>query len=132
MVKVFVTGGTGYIGSRLIRILLAEGHTISALSRRSGTDLDKLGLHVIQGTLKDLEVISAAAADANAVMHLGFETDIARFVECCEQDLAVIECISKALAGSGKLFASTSGIAVLGDTGDILLMSLAQQYLTPD
>ena len=118
--KVFVTGGTGYIGSRLIRTLLAEGHTIFALSRRSGTDLDKLGVQVIQGTLKDLEVISAAAADADAVMHLGFQIDIARFGECCEQDLAVIECISKALAGSEKLFASKSGTAVLGDNGGAL------------
>ncbi|MBA3560476.1 MAG: NAD-dependent epimerase/dehydratase family protein [Gemmatimonadaceae bacterium] len=31
---VFITGGTGYIGSRLIDALLADGHTVRALARR--------------------------------------------------------------------------------------------------
>ena len=32
--NVFVTGGTGYIGRRLIPFLLAHGHTVRALVRR--------------------------------------------------------------------------------------------------
>lgn len=32
--QVFVTGGTGYMGSRLIRMLLARGHGVAALARR--------------------------------------------------------------------------------------------------
>jgi uncharacterized protein YbjT (DUF2867 family) len=33
MARVFITGGTGYIGSRLIPILLARGHQVTVLTR---------------------------------------------------------------------------------------------------
>lgn len=32
--RVFVTGGTGYIGSRLIPALIGRGHRVAALARR--------------------------------------------------------------------------------------------------
>jgi uncharacterized protein YbjT (DUF2867 family) len=35
-VNVFITGGTGYIGSRLIRELIERGHRVRALVRRIG------------------------------------------------------------------------------------------------
>lgn len=34
MKSIFITGGTGYIGSRLIEILLQRGHTVTALVRK--------------------------------------------------------------------------------------------------
>jgi uncharacterized protein YbjT (DUF2867 family) len=51
---VFVTGGTGYIGSRLIPRLLAQGHRVSALIRPQS-----------QGKLpSDCEAVSGNALDA--------------------------------------------------------------------
>jgi uncharacterized protein YbjT (DUF2867 family) len=35
MAKVFITGGTGYIGQRLIPVLLSAGHQVAALTRAS-------------------------------------------------------------------------------------------------
>ena len=117
MVKVFVTGGTGYIGSRVVKALLAEGHTVTALSRRTGTDLEKLDVRVVQGNLKDLDTIAAAAAEADAVMHLAFEHDFTQYGKSVEQDTEVVHIINKSLAGSGKLFVMTSATGVVGDTG---------------
>ena len=117
-VNVFVTCGTGFIGSRVVKALIAAGYQVTALSRRTGTDLEKLdGVRVVQGTLKDLNIIAAAAAEANAVLHLAFEHDFSKYDQSVEQDTAVIKAITKALAGSGKLFVTTSATAVVGDTG---------------
>lgn len=120
MVKVFLTGGTGFVGSRVAKALVDQGHSVTALSRRTGTDLEKLNVTVVKGSLKDVEVIAAAAREADAVMHLGFEHDFADYPRCCEQDLAVVKAIVKALSGSGKLFANTNGSVGPGDSGETL------------
>lgn len=129
--KVFVTGGTGFIGSRVVKALIADGYHVTALSRRTGTDLEKLdGVRVVQGTLKDLNVIAAAAAEADAVLHLAFEHDFSKYAQSVEQDTAVIKAITKALAGSGKLFVTTSATGVVGDTGvDVVDETVAAEGL---
>ncbi|DBA75923.1 hypothetical protein WJX79_003476 [Trebouxia sp. C0005] len=116
MVKVFVTGGTGFVGSRVIRLLVAHGHQISALARRTGTELDKLNVKIIQGSVTDLDIIASAVAGSEAVMHLAFGHDFTKYQEAIEQDIAVIRTINKALQGSGKLFVSTCTTSVMGDT----------------
>ncbi len=53
--KAFVTGGTGFVGSNLIRLLLQQGYEIRALVR-SGSSLDNLtglDLEIIRGDLND-------------------------------------------------------------------------------
>ena len=122
MVKVFVTGGTGFVGSRLVKALVAKGHAVSVLSRRPGTELDKLLPSVVhvKGSLADLDVIAAAAAEADAVFHLAFDHDFSKILEACEQDATVVNAIVNALSGSGKLFVNTSVTTTAGDTGDDL------------
>jgi len=47
---VFVTGGTGYIGTRLIPALLARGHRVRALARSRPVDrVDLIRLRWIRG-----------------------------------------------------------------------------------
>ncbi|MBW4694313.1 MAG: NAD-dependent epimerase/dehydratase family protein [Lyngbya sp. HA4199-MV5] len=53
--QVFVTGGTGFIGANLVRLLLQEGYTVKALAR-SGSRLDNLqglDVEIIQSDLND-------------------------------------------------------------------------------
>lgn len=122
MVRVFVTGGTGFVGSRLVKALVAEGHAVSVLSRRTSTDIEKLHPSVVhvQGSLADLDIIAAAAADADAVYHLAFDHDFSKILEACEQDAKVVNAIVDALSGSGKLFVNTSVTTTAGDTRDEL------------
>lgn len=49
MAAVFITGGTGYIGSRLIPMLAAKGHTVTALARRSSAGKLPTGCTVVEG-----------------------------------------------------------------------------------
>ena len=130
MVKVFVTGATGYIGSRLVTALITEGHAVKALSRRAGTELDKLNVEVVHGSLEDLSIIEKAASQAEAVFHLGFDHN-SDYEASCKQDLRVVRAIVKALAGTDKLFVNTSVADVAGDTGNALGKELQRDMQTP-
>jgi uncharacterized protein YbjT (DUF2867 family) len=49
MQTVFITGGTGYIGSRLVKLLLAEGYRVIALTRQQSRHKVPAGAEVITG-----------------------------------------------------------------------------------
>lgn len=112
---VFVTGATGFIGSAAVSHLLARGHRVLGLTRsdQSADTLRRAGATPHRGTLQDLGSLRAGAGQADAVLHLGFEHDFTRFQEACAQDRAAIEAMCDTLAGSGRAFISSSGVALL-------------------
>ena len=58
---VFVTGGTGTIGSAVVAELLAHDHTVLALARSQlRADPQDAGAEVLRGELADLDVLRAA------------------------------------------------------------------------
>jgi 2-alkyl-3-oxoalkanoate reductase len=68
----FVTGGTGFIGSRLVRRLLAEGHTVRVLAR-SPEKAHKLfdeKAEIIPGDLSDAAALARGCKGADRVFHL--------------------------------------------------------------
>ena len=68
----FVTGGTGFIGSRLARRLLRKGHRVHALVRDPGRaeDLKKAGAAIFQGDITDRKSVETAMKGADRVFHL--------------------------------------------------------------
>ena len=120
MVKVFVTGGTGFIGSRLVQALVDAQHEVTVLSRGTASSLDQLNVKIVSGSFQDLDTVAAAAAQADAVYHLGFDHDFSKVAEACKQDLGVVRALIGALSGSGKLLVNTSVTVAAGDTGNAL------------
>jgi nucleoside-diphosphate-sugar epimerase len=109
--RVFLTGATGFIGSRIVPELLAAGHQVLGLTRSEAgsSQLEQAGVEAHRGTLEDPASIASGAAKADAVIHCAFDHDFSRFVENSEKDARVIEAIGAILAGSDRPFIITSG-----------------------
>lgn len=116
---VFLTGATGFIGSRIVPELLAAGHHVLGLTRsdRGAQSLAAAGVQVHRGTLEDLDSLRAGAAQADAVIHTAFDHDFANFVANCEKDQRVIEAMGSVLRGSNRPLIITSGTG-MGDAGN--------------
>jgi nucleoside-diphosphate-sugar epimerase len=71
--KIFVTGGSGYIGTSVIAELRSAGHQVTALSRSESSDerLREIEAEPVRGTLEDAAALREAAAQADGVIHLG-------------------------------------------------------------
>jgi nucleoside-diphosphate-sugar epimerase len=77
MATVFVTGGSGFIGQRLIRRLVREGHVVFALARseRSGKLLSQLGAQPMPGDITDPETLEAAVQKCELAFHAAAKVD---------------------------------------------------------
>lgn len=75
--KVFVTGGSGYIGRSLLRVLAAQGDSVTALvrSEASAKVVADLGATPLVGELTDAPLLRGAAAEADGVVHLALTGD---------------------------------------------------------
>jgi nucleoside-diphosphate-sugar epimerase len=109
--RIFVTGATGFIGSHVVKDLIAAGHQVIGLCRDStkAAALKAAGAEVQMGSLDDLEGLTAAAAKADGVIHLAFNHDFSTFAQNCEDDRKVISALGAGLKGSAKPLIVTSG-----------------------
>jgi nucleoside-diphosphate-sugar epimerase len=111
--KVFVTGGSGYIGKATLAALVRRGHTVEALARseRSAEAVRAVGVAPVLGGLDDLGVLNAAAARAEAVVHLA-QADTG------EADLAAATAMQDGVGGG--TYVHTGGTWVYGDTQGVV------------
>ena len=83
--KALVTGGAGFIGSNLVRLLLAEGHEVHVLdSLASGYrgNLEGVPLaRLVWGDIRDATMVDAAMAGTEVVFHLAASVGNSRSID---------------------------------------------------
>jgi nucleoside-diphosphate-sugar epimerase len=115
--KVFVTGGTGYIGSAVALRLKKAGHDVLALVR-SKTKAEKLsaaGIKLVEGDLGDPAGWAQAAWGRAAVVHCAFH-QAENGVELDRRTIASSRDLLRGQVGATLVY--TSGCWVYGDTAD--------------
>jgi nucleoside-diphosphate-sugar epimerase len=112
--QVFITGGTGLIGSAVVAELLGNGHTVLALARSDASALaaETAGAEALRGGLTDLSVLRAGAARSDGVIHLAFSNDFSSASAVAQgvaEESAALAALAEELTGSDRPFVTTSG-----------------------
>lgn len=77
--RILVTGGAGFIGANLVRLLLAEGYQVRVLDNFSTglrEHLSGLELEVREGDIRDPGVVAEAVAGVDSVVHLAAQAGV--------------------------------------------------------
>ncbi|MBB3173835.1 nucleoside-diphosphate-sugar epimerase [Endobacter medicaginis] len=117
--RIFLTGATGFIGLPTVGELLAAGHQVLGLARsEAGAALLRArGAAIQRGELGDLDSLRTGAAQADAVIHLGFIHDWANFAESCAVDRRAIEAMAEVLRDTGGRLLVTGGLVGMAPPG---------------
>ncbi len=115
---VFLTGGTGFVGANLVRLLLDEGYSVRCLARKGNNrkNLDGLTVEFVDGDLLDTPALRAGCAGARYAFHVAADyrlwvTDPAPMYRAnVDGTAAVIEAATK--AGCEKIVVCSSVAAV--------------------
>jgi nucleoside-diphosphate-sugar epimerase len=117
-VRVFVLGGTGSIGSAVVRELVARKHKVFGLARSeaSAAKLGEFGATALQGSIASPEPWTAELAGVDALIHAAcdFSTEMATI------ENRLLDAVLPALASQPNKprFIYTGGCWLFGATGD--------------
>jgi nucleoside-diphosphate-sugar epimerase len=112
--RVFVTGSTGFIGTELVKELIAAGHQVRGLTRSDAgvEQLKAMGAVVHRGDITDLDSLRSGAMGMDAVVNLAFNHDWSKFAQNAEDEINAIEALASVLEpGKRLVVTSATGLA---------------------
>lgn len=132
--RIFITGATGFIGTELVKELIAAGHHVRGLTRSEAgaQQLEAAGAEALHGTIQQLDVLRAGATGMDVVVNLAFNhDDMSKFAQSGQDERAAIEALGAALE-PGKLLVVTSGTGLaVGAPGRLRLESDPPSNMMP-
>jgi nucleoside-diphosphate-sugar epimerase len=111
LVRVFVTGASGGIGSAVVSELIAAHHQVVGLARSeaSAATITGLGAEPLRGDIDDLTVLQKAASDSDGVVYLAFSHDFTGIGDAVGAEARAVAALGDALVDTGKPLVLASG-----------------------
>jgi dihydroflavonol-4-reductase len=121
--KTFITGASGFVGSAVLRQLIAVGHTVRALVRPNSDrrNLVELPVEIVTGDLTDRASLDRALVGCSALFHVAavYRLWVPQPKEIYDANVTGTRNIMIAAANAGvKRIVYTSSVATLGLTSD--------------
>jgi len=115
--SILLTGGSGFVGSSVLRALVAAGFQVDAVVRNdtAGEKVAASGARAIEHILPDTDWLTLELEQSDGFIHTAAPDD----GSAADFDDAVIDSVIAAFAGTDKPFVYTAGIWMRGD-GDAL------------
>ena len=123
--KVFITGGSGFVGRRLVARLLARGDDVYALARspRAEAILSDLGAKIVPGDIMDVASMRPTMAGSDLVYHLAGISELG-YADPIRMEMVNVAGTRKVLTLAHQLgvprIIFMSSLAVNGDTRGVL------------
>jgi len=136
--KIFVTGGAGFIGRHLVDCLL-NSHNVTiydnftSSSQNSISHLLKKGASLVSGDINDYTLLSKSLAGFDSVVHLAAETDVQESIKFPDKTNYVnvtgsVNLLRACVEKKIKNIVNASSAAVYGNTKDLPLTENSQTF----
>ncbi|HVT03400.1 MAG TPA: NAD-dependent epimerase/dehydratase family protein [Thermoanaerobaculia bacterium] len=124
--RYLVTGGTGFMGSALVKRLLTEGHGVRVLDNGSRGKAGRLreviqDVEFVEGDIRDLDIVVRSTKNIDSICHLAYVNGTEFFYSRPELVLDV------AVRGMSNVLAA----GIKSGVGEIILASSSEVYQTP-
>ncbi|MCF3651429.1 NAD-dependent epimerase/dehydratase family protein [Synoicihabitans lomoniglobus] len=112
---ILITGGTGFLGSHLVEVLLSTGRKLTIVSRQPRPELAARGIRVVVGALHDPAVCADAVRDAGTVFHVAARVGVwGRYEDFYRDNVIATKTLLTAAQNAGvKRFVHTSTPSVV-------------------
>lgn len=127
--KIFITGGTGYIGTRLSEELANEGHIVTAYDTQyfGVSNLDKTkNIKLVKGDIRDINHLTESSRDHEIFLHLACISNDTSFALNEKLSTSVnLDCFEPMVLAAKKnkiskfIYASTSSVYGLSEKKDV-------------
>jgi len=90
--KTLVTGGSGFIGSNLVRLLLDKKHKVRVLDNLSSghkKNIDNLDVEFIYGDIRNQDVVDYATDDIDIIFHLAASVGRQKSIDNPQEDSSI-------------------------------------------
>lgn len=121
--KALVTGGSGFIGSNLVRLLLEKGWKVRILddfSTGNRTNINGLDIEIIEGDICDIEAAKMACVGIDVVFHLAASVGRQRSIDNPQLDstinlIGTINVLEAMRVNNVKRIVYSSSAAIFGE-----------------